>query len=60
MRRMIMKLPLIIQNSVVRMVQLQQVLQRAGRLLLRVLDFEALDGRDLEYPLFARERVQRF
>ena len=55
-----MKLPLIVQNCVVGMVELQQVLQRAGRLLLRVLDLEALDRRDLEYPLFARERVQRF
>jgi len=47
MRRMVMEFPIIVQNSVIRMVQLEKVLQRPAGLFLSVFDIVGFDRRNI-------------
>lgn len=48
MRCVIMEFPIIIQNSMVRMVQFQEMFQRARGLLLSILDLVDFHRRDVD------------
>lgn len=61
MRGMIMELPIIPQDGILGMVQLEQVLQRPCILLLGVLKVMGLDGRDINsFLLTPGEELEGF
>lgn len=53
-----MKFPVIMQNRVIRMVQLEQMLQRPRRLLMRGFNLMDLDRRDIKHLAAAPERKE--